>query len=229
MKLSESARESGWFAYPADVWDERKPVHWLHDWPFWEACARQFAGNDPILDLACGNGRITRQLVLAGYRVVAVDVNPHFLNRAVDHMPETTSDQVEFVLSDVVHLDLGRRFRLVIMADWAFPALLKTDELIAFFHRLAQHMLPGGAFVFNTPLFGIGPGTAEDFDVIGQVGIRRSGPVEIKLRYATLGEIELLAFIGGFTILEVYGGTDRRPLHGRPGDDLTVILRKPDA
>ncbi len=223
MQFSESGRQSGWYDYPAEVWEERKPVTWLHDWAFWEYCVRKYAtANEAVLELACGNGRITRQLALAGFQVIAVDINPHFLNRAVSHIDQI--DMVRFVLQDVVHLSLGQRFSLAIMADWAFPALLSQADQILFLENLNLHLHSGGVFAFNTPL--LGAQQCEQFDVLTQIETRVSNDKTIRLRHSTLSEMELLVRLTGFEIVERFGGVDRRPLHGKLGDDLTLVLRR---
>lgn len=221
---STSAQNSGWQHYPGTVWDERKPITWLHDWAFWEDCAKQYAQNSPILELACGNGRITRQLALAGYAVTAVDLNPHFLSRASAYLPDVVKPHINLMLQDVVKLDLDQRFALAIMADWAFPAILTQTDQLRFFERLAAHLIPNGVFAFNTPLLGASPVEGQ-FDTLSQVEIKMSAGYPIRLRHNTFDEIALIAKVNGFEIIESYGGVDKRPLQGIAGDDLTLVLR----
>ncbi|MBI5928707.1 MAG: class I SAM-dependent methyltransferase [Chloroflexi bacterium] len=244
MPTSDSGQHSGWADYPGEVWDERKPIGWLYDWPFWAECATNYANKLPILELACGNGRITRQLALAGYTVVAVDINPHFLSRAtaqIRTLPDDMGIRVEFYLQDMVHLKLGRQFALALMADWAFPALLNQADQLSFLRRLADHLIPNGYFVFDTIFpgvreLGLTPGiegeclewsgTGRTFNPISQIETLISGGQVMQYRHTSLSEIRLLAEMTGFEVAECFGGTDRRPLRGMPGDDLTVVLRK---
>lgn len=241
MTFSKSAEESGWRDYSAQTWDQRKPITWLDDWPFWAYCAEKYAQNMPILELACGNGRITRQLALAGYKIMALDLNPHFLNRAIDHLPAELRSQVDFVLQDVVNLDLPQTFSFVLMADWAFPAILSQSDQILFFQNLSNRLTIGGIFAFNTPFstaqqHGLQasangnylewPHQNRTYDPITQIETRPSDNYTLRFRHNSLGEIQLLAHLSGFEIIEQYGGIDRRPLRGIPGDDLTLILRK---
>ena len=244
MSMSDSGRQSGWVDYPSELWDERKPIDWLDDWPFWEWCAASYANATPILELACGNGRITRQLALAGYAVAAVDINPHFLSRATDHiskLPEDVKARVEFYLEDMVELQLGRQFALALMADWAFPALLTQADQLSFLRRLADHLLPGGYFAFDTIFptvrqLGLTPrdsseglewaGAERTFDPIAEIETRMSAGQVMRYRHTGLSEIRLLAEMTGFEIVECFGGADKRPLRGLPGDDLTLVLRK---
>lgn len=236
---SYSAQQSGWEDYPAGQWDERKPISWLHDWDFWRYCVERYTNpNSAVLELACGNGRITRQIAQLGYPVVAVDVNPHFLSRAQSNIPEPLRDQVTFFLQDVVHLHIGQPFSTVIMADWAFPAILTQADQLQFFRSLAEHVVAGGIFAFNTPFPTVQQlGLMADgeqwrwpdgrtFDPIAQVETRYSAEIPLRFRHTTLAEIELLGQMTGFKILERYGNVDRRPLHGIAGDDLTLVLQR---
>jgi SAM-dependent methyltransferase len=237
---SFSGQHSGWHDYPASIWAERKPTTWLHDWAFWQDCAKTYAGDLPVLELACGNGRITHQLVQAGFAVMAVDINPHFLNHALETIPKTQRHRVGFFLQDVVQLDIPGQFHLAIMADWAFPALLTQHDQIQFLQRLAQHLTPEGIFAFNTPLATsrqVGmrpneeggwhwPGTPRWYDALTQVETDARGPHPVRFRHSTLDELHLLARLTGFTIKSAFGGADHRPLRGIVGDDLTLILQK---
>jgi SAM-dependent methyltransferase len=61
-----------------------------------------------VLELGCGVGRITRQLVRLGYRVTAVDESPEMLAHVRD---------AETVQASIEELELGRRFDAVLLAS----------------------------------------------------------------------------------------------------------------
>lgn len=61
-----------------------------------------------MLELGCGAGRITRQLVRAGYRVTAVDESPEMLAHV---------EGAEKVCARIEDLDLGRRFDAALLAS----------------------------------------------------------------------------------------------------------------
>jgi SAM-dependent methyltransferase len=70
------------------------------------------AGQPPparVLELGCGAGRITRQLLARGYSVTAVDESPEMLA----HVPAGA----EIVRASIEGLDLRRRFELVLLAS----------------------------------------------------------------------------------------------------------------
>ena len=73
-----------------------------------EVVASVLPAGASVLELGCGTGRITRQLVRLGYRVTAVDESPEMLAHVED--AETVQAQIE-------GLELGRRFDGVLLAS----------------------------------------------------------------------------------------------------------------
>jgi SAM-dependent methyltransferase len=81
-----------------------------------------------VLELGCGVGRVTRQLVELGYVVTAVDESPEMLSHVCD---------AETVRARIEGLDLGRRFDVVLLAS----NLLSTDPVQrrAFLETCVRH------------------------------------------------------------------------------------------
>jgi SAM-dependent methyltransferase len=73
-----------------------------------ERVAQAVPAGGSILELGCGAGRITRQLVRVGYTVVAVDESAEMLAHV--HDAETIHAQIE-------QLDLERRFDAALLAS----------------------------------------------------------------------------------------------------------------
>ncbi len=93
--------------------------------------------NSSILDLGCGNGRISVNLAKLGYRVVGVDISPLFISdaekKALEH---GVSGKVEFLVGDARKLDkvLGDRLFDAVIMYWTtligYYRERKTDTLI---------------------------------------------------------------------------------------------------
>src|SRR5215469_10475132 len=81
-----------------------------------------------VLELGCGVGRITRQLVRLGYRVTAVDESAEMLARVAD--AETVQAQIE-------GLELGRRFDAVLLASNLITA--EREQRRAFLETCRRH------------------------------------------------------------------------------------------
>src|SRR5579862_1586326 len=92
-----------------------------------EVVASVLPAGASVLELGCGTGRITRQLVRLGYRVTAVDESPEMLAHVRD---------AEAVEARIEGLDLGRRFDAVLLAS----NLLSDDGArTAFLETCARH------------------------------------------------------------------------------------------
>jgi SAM-dependent methyltransferase len=72
-----------------------------------EIVARVVPAGATILELGCGVGRITRQLLRLGYRVTAVDESPEMLAHV---------EGAETICARIERLDLGRRFDAALLA-----------------------------------------------------------------------------------------------------------------
>jgi SAM-dependent methyltransferase len=114
----------------------------------------------PILELAAGSGRVAVPLVLAGYDVTAVDVDPAMLSRIAGRLA-TTAEQAEGeaagtgrlepVTADIVGLALTgeHRFRLAILALNSILLLDSREAQRAAFATMARHIVPGGVAVVD--------------------------------------------------------------------------------
>ena len=87
-----------------------------------------------ILELGCGAGRITHELVALGHRVTAVDNSAEMLAHVRG---------AETVLGDIESLDLGRTFAVVVLAS-NFLNAPEQAELDAVLAACARHVEPGG-------------------------------------------------------------------------------------
>jgi SAM-dependent methyltransferase len=81
-----------------------------------------------VLELGCGTGRITRQLVRLGFRVTAVDESAEMLAHVRD--AETVEARIE-------GLDLGRRFDAVLLASNLVTA--EPEQRRAFLETCRRH------------------------------------------------------------------------------------------
>ena len=87
-----------------------------------------------ILELGAGAGRVTHPLLALGHPVVAVDNSAEMLARI---------DGAETVLADMLTLDLGRRFPVVVLASNFINEPLAKDRR-AFLDVCARHVLEDG-------------------------------------------------------------------------------------
>jgi SAM-dependent methyltransferase len=143
--------------YDLDVANERDDIDMY--------LALASASDGPILELACGSGRICIPLAEARHDVIGVDIDPAMLDRAATVWHElrhkrtpaaagSASQHGSLTLErhDVTAMDLGRRFDLVILG---FNSLLVIGNGDAAAQQItlgvmARHLTADGRAVIDT-------------------------------------------------------------------------------
>lgn len=96
------------------------------------------------LDLACGTGRLTRELAGRGLAVTGLDGSPEMLAVARREAPG-----LEWVQADLRSFELGRRYDLVCCVFDSLNNLTEPAELGRALGRMRAHMSPGGLLAFD--------------------------------------------------------------------------------
>ena len=107
----------------------------------------------PVLDLACGTGRLTFPLLSAGYRVTGVDLSHAMLRRARDRrrcLQPYEKLRLRFACQDMTQLKLhGSRFRAAVIGFSSFNLLPTTEQRLACLDRTARHLEPGSLLLLD--------------------------------------------------------------------------------
>jgi SAM-dependent methyltransferase len=219
--------------------------------------ARRFGG--PVLELACGTGRLLEPLARAGFAVTGVDSSAPMLERAqlrLDHF----GLQATLVESRIEALDLEGRFRTLVIALDSFGLLLKREDQVMALQAAKRHATHDGRLIIdlaNGNLRGSGepaeellhdltlpdpatgrpitkfvlrrPRPADQVDELmffydeqDERGYLRRSMVQLKLRWFTRFELELLLQSAGWQVEEVYGDYELGPF-GPNSDRLLVV------
>lgn len=116
------------------------------DLPFWADQARKYG--DPILELACGTGRITNLLAQQGYRVTGIDNSIAMLSEA-RKKAGLQDVLVEWVHGDMRDFDLGTKFPLIILPANALCHLLTLTDFESCLVVVKKHLMDGGKFIID--------------------------------------------------------------------------------
>ena len=102
----------------------------------------------PVLELACGTGRLTIPLAESGAEVVGLDISPQMLALAE---VKTRERNVRPVLEqgDIRDFDLGRKFNFVFISTQSLSHLHEREELEACFACVRRHLADGGRFLID--------------------------------------------------------------------------------
>jgi SAM-dependent methyltransferase len=111
---------------------------------FYSALARETGG--PVLELACGTGRVTIPIARLGFPTTGLDIVPGMLARA---RSKSAGLPVRWLEGDVRAFDLGEQFRLIFLTGNAFQAFVTNAEQAAVLQRVRAHLHDEGMFAFE--------------------------------------------------------------------------------
>ena len=135
-------------AYYADgVWYDAEYIHIGGDIPYYSSVAAAAGG--PVLELACGTGRLTIPMAQAGADVTGVDLAPGMIERARAkraELPAADQARLSFEVSDMRSVRLGRRFDAVILAFNTLMHMTRDADLEAVLETVRAHLTPDGLF-----------------------------------------------------------------------------------
>jgi SAM-dependent methyltransferase len=115
-----------------------------------------------VVDLGCGSGIWARQLTLAKYKVLGVDISDAMIRLARKRAPKAT-----FVTGSFLTMKLPPCVAVTALGEvvnYLFDPRNTQTEIGNFFRRVYETLRPGGVFVFDVA----GPGRG------GPEGVRRS-------------------------------------------------------
>jgi SAM-dependent methyltransferase len=120
------------------------------DIPFYEKLANEAKG--PILELACGTGRITLPLARAGSEIIGLDASRKMLDVARSKLRQEKAEvrrRVRFIRGDMRTFSLSQRFTLCFIPFFSFHHLLSEDDQLRTLAVVRKHLLPKGRLVFD--------------------------------------------------------------------------------
>jgi SAM-dependent methyltransferase len=122
----------------------------LIDVPFYLEQARQTAG--PVLEIACGTGRILLALARAGVRMHGVDKSPHMLRVLQERLsrePAEVRERVFVEPGDMREFRLSQRFPLVIIPFRPMQHMFTVPDQIKALQTAAFHLNDDGRLIFD--------------------------------------------------------------------------------
>ncbi len=109
--------------------------------------------NHSVLELACGSGRLLKELALRGWKTSGFDLNPNMLSFARDRIGSTSGsvhlweDRMESF-----RVPGNRRFDLAHCLVSTFKYLRSEEDALACLHRVSEVLKPGGLFILGLHL-----------------------------------------------------------------------------
>ncbi len=107
----------------------------------------RFPANAKVLDVCCGSGHVTAELVRRGYQVCGVDQSAALIDIARRKLPAA-----RFFVQDVENLFIEDCFDAAISTFDSLNHILSIDGVERAFNRVREHLKPQGTFVFDMNL-----------------------------------------------------------------------------
>ncbi len=120
---------------------------YFDDYPLTEQWAQILGG--PLLDLACGTGRMALRMANLGYQVTGVDITPEMIEWARQKAAKQGA-AIDWVVADARTFQLQKRFPFIYMLENVFQFFLTRADQEAMLARVREHLLPEGCFLFET-------------------------------------------------------------------------------
>jgi SAM-dependent methyltransferase len=144
----------------AEYYDHVLPYRNRDDVGFFVDLAR--AARGPVLEVACGTGRVLLPCARAGAQVVGLDLSAGMLDVCRQRLAREPADvraRVELYQADMRTFDLGRQFDLITTPFRGFQHLLAVGDQQLALRAIRRHLADGGRFVldlFNPSLHFLG-------------------------------------------------------------------------
>jgi ubiquinone/menaquinone biosynthesis C-methylase UbiE len=220
------------------------------DLGFWIEEAQASGG--PVLEIACGTGRVLIPTARIGITITGLDLSEHMLNVCRERLaqePAEVQERVHLVRADMRQFELGRTFRLITTPYRPFQHLTTVEDQFSCLRCLHRHLAPGGRLIldlFNPSVhFLAREQTGEEmpdnlsFDLHEQIlhaeqifyvrhpnGRRERLVHAYDMRYLFRYEAEHLLARCGFALEHVYADFDRRPYGSEYPGELILIARR---
>ena len=127
-------------------------VQWANapDVAFWVEWCKETG--DPVLELGCGNGRVTLPLARAGLQVVGVDLFASMLADAGKRLaaePVEVRQRIRLEQGDMREFAPGIAIRCAIIPANTFGVLLTKEDQQRMLARIHSCLMPGGRLAFD--------------------------------------------------------------------------------
>jgi SAM-dependent methyltransferase len=219
----------------AEVYDERHLESFTEDTAGAVAFLKAAAGGGPALELGIGTGRVALPLAQTGVEVHGIDASEGMVAKL---RAKPGGDSIRVTIGSFADFTLETRFGVVYVVFNTFFALLSQNEQVSCFQAVSRHLSDGGVFVMqafvpdvsrfdshqqrvSVETVGVDEVTLEtsSHDPVAQrtdsqhVVLRKDGirMYPVRIRYAYVSELDLMARIAGLHLKERWAGWHREP------------------
>lgn len=115
-----------------------------HEIPFFLKHA--LAAGGPVLEVACGTGRITMPIARAGVDITGLDVSAPMIEQARKNAGGLV---IPWFVQDCRAIEMNRKYALIFSATNAMQHLQDLDSICAFLRSAREALAPGGTLILD--------------------------------------------------------------------------------
>jgi cyclopropane fatty-acyl-phospholipid synthase-like methyltransferase len=148
MNIPSNWFEDFFYGLALDLWRKAVPLEHTKAEADFIAEALQCHAGAHLLDVPCGNGRLSFELAGRGYRVTGIDISKEFIDEAQQRIP-THSGSVEFHLGDMRKIEGDSTYDGAYCFGNSF-GYLEYADMEKFVGGVARALKPGARFIVET-------------------------------------------------------------------------------
>ena len=103
---------------------------------------------EPVLELACGSGRLTIPLTEKGFRIKGLDISDEMMNLAKEKAARRNI-ALDLMKGDMTDFDLGEKFKLIFIPAQSLTHLYTLEEIEKCFACVRKHLTDDGRFLIE--------------------------------------------------------------------------------
>ncbi|MET3288654.1 UNVERIFIED_CONTAM: SAM-dependent methyltransferase [Brevibacillus sp. OAP136] len=134
----------------AFLYDRDPRIPFSMDIPFYVKQAEKAKG--PVLELACGTGRVLLPLAQQGFQVWGIDLSEAMLTeleRKKSRLPVDIQQRIHVSRQSMCDFSIRQQFSLIFAAFRSFQALSTEDEALSCLKTCYRHLHVGGRLLIN--------------------------------------------------------------------------------
>ncbi len=146
--MSDTTERNRYGRLCAEIYDLDKPVGSLFDGPYYQGRLKGLDG--PVLEAACGSGRLTIPLLEAGVAMEGFDRSAEMLAICATNAAARGLD-LRLVQAGFDDFDMGRAYAAIIVPASSFILIDDFEAGVAALARFRDHLAPGGQLLLDIP------------------------------------------------------------------------------
>jgi SAM-dependent methyltransferase len=144
--MNETENSKHYFGLAAEWYDrlletEKKDISLYTD--------KAAAAGSPVLELACGTGRLMIPMLEGGLKVDGIDASTEMLALCREKLAGKNLE-ASLYEQDIASFDLNKQYKFIFISGGSFQILHSLDDAYNCLQSVYQHLEPGGTFMLDT-------------------------------------------------------------------------------